>query len=183
MQRVFLTWFLTGAGLVLAAFIAASAAFLKSDAETSRASEPEPTAAVVRAAAGVTQSPVLIVTTAVPQAGPPATPTPIPTVAPSPTPTPAGPVVFGRPVGLAATVEGAAVVLTWQPVPGAYYNVYRSETPGGGSGAVYAALGSSGTPRFVDSSVQRGVTYYYVVTASGGGIESPSSAEASIRIP
>jgi hypothetical protein len=184
MLRVFLTWFAAGAGLVLAAFVVASAVFLKSDAEPTRAANaPEPTANAVQSVSAATEGP-LVFTTVQPVPTVEATAIPSPTAAPVPTLAPAGPVVLGRPAGLAAAIEGQAVVLTWQAVPGAgYYNVYRSEVSGGGTGAVYTALGSAGTPRFVDASAQRGVTYYYVVTASAGGNETGSSGEASIKIP
>jgi hypothetical protein len=75
-------------------------------------------------------------------------------------------------------------VLSWQPISGAgYYNVYRSQVPGGGPGATYVALGSSGAPSYVDLTAQAGQPYYYVVTASSGGIESAPSNEASLQVP
>jgi fibronectin type 3 domain-containing protein len=75
-------------------------------------------------------------------------------------------------------------VLNWNPVAGAaYYNVYRSQLVGGGPGATYVALGSSGAPSFVDATAAPGQTFFYVVTASSGGTESASSNEAAVQIP
>jgi hypothetical protein len=62
------------------------------------------------------------------------------------------------------------------------YNVYRSTTSGG----PYALITSSplaGTT-FTDTTVQAGVTYYYVVTAvDSSGNESAYSNEASVTVP
>jgi fibronectin type 3 domain-containing protein len=84
---------------------------------------------------------------------------------------------------LTASYVDAGVTLIWNAVPGAaYYNIYRSEVQGGGPGATYVALGSSGTSSIRDLNVAPGQTYYYVVTTSADGIESSSSAEVSVII-
>jgi hypothetical protein len=77
-----------------------------------------------------------------------------------------------------------AVALTWAPSTSvvAGYNVYRSEVSGG----PYAKLDSSivVTDSFTDSTVQGGLTYYYVVTSiTSASAESPNSAQASVTIP
>jgi hypothetical protein len=78
------------------------------------------------------------------------------------------------------------VVLTWDAsistdVVG--YNVYRS----GVSGGPYAQLSASipaGTLTYTDTTVQAGLTYYYVVTAvDSQGNESAYSNEASALVP
>jgi hypothetical protein len=62
------------------------------------------------------------------------------------------------------------------------YNVYR----GAGSGGPYMRLNSSILPatNYTDNAVQRGQTYYYVVTAiNSGNIESDYSKEVTAPIP
>jgi hypothetical protein len=105
------------------------------------------------------------------------------TATPAPTNPPSHPGSPGPPRGLAANyIGGEGVVLTWQPVAGvSYYNIYRSQLPGGGPAATYVAIGSSGAPTTQDFAVEAGQTYYYVVTASSGGLESPSSNEAAVN--
>jgi len=114
-----------------------------------------------------------------------ATETPAPTIAAAtPTPQPVLPGAVPSPVGLFASYTEGGVSLTWNVVAGAaYYNIYRSQLPGGGLGATYTAIGSSGSPSARDTSIASGQIYYYVVTASSGGVESDSSNEATIRVP
>jgi fibronectin type 3 domain-containing protein len=60
--------------------------------------------------------------------------------------------------------------------------VYRSTTSGSG----YAKVNSSlvGGLNYTDSTVQNGLTYYYVTTAvDGSGAESTNSNEAQAIIP
>jgi hypothetical protein len=140
---------------------------------------------------GLTPSPQ--VTEQVPVQSTVASPEPIPTetVVPEPSPTPVSetqPVAQGvaaPPTGLSLTyAAGQGVVLAWNQVSdAAYYNVYRSQVPGGGPSATYTAIGSSGASSFVDGTAISGQSYYYVVTASSGGVESDSSNEASIQVP
>ena len=62
------------------------------------------------------------------------------------------------------------------------YNVYR----GSQSGGPYVAINSSpdSTLAYVDSAVQAGTTYYYVVTSvDSGGVESLYSNEAQATVP
>jgi len=73
------------------------------------------------------------------------------------------------------------VKLTWDPVPDEEvtgYNVYRSEESGGG----YARVNPSRLvePEYTDTTVKRGRTYFYRVTAvSRTGVESGFSVERS----
>jgi len=88
--------------------------------------------------------------------------------------------VIGRPVNHSAT-------LSWQaptPVPGeavVAYNIYRSVSHGG----PYARIASGVTHlTYIDSIVNNGTTYYYVVTSvAANGHESTYSAEAYAKIP
>ncbi|MGA9813384.1 MAG: choice-of-anchor D domain-containing protein [Terriglobales bacterium] len=85
--------------------------------------------------------------------------------------------------GTAATASHV-VTLRWNPSisPVAGYNVYRSATPGGPYERVNPSV-AAGT-NYQDSSVQSGMTYYYVGTAvSAGGIESPYSSPSQATIP
>jgi hypothetical protein len=62
------------------------------------------------------------------------------------------------------------------------YNVYRSSVSGG----PYTKLNSSlvTTTSYIDTTVQPGQTYYYVVTSVGsGGVESAFSTEVSATVP
>ncbi len=77
-----------------------------------------------------------------------------------------------------------SVTLSWQPSASsvAGYNVYRSTTNGG----PYARLNTAAIPGggFVDSGVQSGQTYYYVVTAvDNAGRESNYSNQSAAVVP
>jgi fibronectin type 3 domain-containing protein len=76
------------------------------------------------------------------------------------------------------------VALTWVPSTSvvAGYNVYRSEVSGG----PYSKLDSNfvAANSLTDSSVQAGLTYYYVVTSvTSSGMESADSVQTSATIP
>ena len=63
------------------------------------------------------------------------------------------------------------------------YNVYRSNTQGSGYQKINPSLLLSPKHRFVDKKVEKGKTYYYVVTAvNSAGIESGYSNEAGVTI-
>jgi fibronectin type 3 domain-containing protein len=83
-----------------------------------------------------------------------------------------------------ATAASHAIDLAWtastSTVEG--YDVFRSEVSGG----PYAKLDSSvvTATSFIDTTVQAGKTYYYVVAAvSPAGVESADSAQASATVP
>jgi cellulose/xylan binding protein with CBM9 domain/uncharacterized protein DUF362 len=86
-----------------------------------------------------------------------------------------------RPTGLAAESGNALVELDWNAnldLDLAGYNVYRSETSGGGYVKVNTALLTES--QYTDSSVTNGTTYYYVITAvDQAANESEYSDEAS----
>ena len=76
------------------------------------------------------------------------------------------------------------VALTWVPSASAVagYNVYRSEVSGG----PYSKLDSNfvAADTYTDSTVQAGLTYYYVVTSlTSSGLESPDSVQTSATVP
>ncbi|MBU4490045.1 MAG: carboxypeptidase regulatory-like domain-containing protein, partial [Actinobacteria bacterium] len=81
------------------------------------------------------------------------------------------------PQGLSANGGEANVLLSWDQISGAYYNIYRSEVSGGPYGVVAAyTTGAS----YMDTAVAVGVTYYYVLASVDVmGNESPYSPEAS----
>jgi hypothetical protein len=91
-----------------------------------------------------------------------------------------------QPRGLVAVVAGPAIRLAWEAVPDADvagYRVYRSTTAGRGYQPVTPAPHPGTT--YVDSDVQPGQTYYYVVTAvdrARRANESVVSAEASATL-
>jgi len=81
---------------------------------------------------------------------------------------------------LTALVTNDQVVLHWQEVPGALYNVKRSSTSGG----PYEMLASSvAVSNYTDSSVVTCQPYYYVVSLTNAGFESLPSAEAAVVVP
>jgi hypothetical protein len=200
--RLFVISFMTGVCAVLLILVAASI-LLDSDDSAADASGQVPateisqgqTIQAVATPAPTTSAQPLVLdptsppaptATLEPTATSAPTETPQPTATPTPElpPAPAVPTAPLPPAGLTASLNGGAVVLTWNAVPGAgYYNIYRSQVPGGGPGATYVAIGSSGAPTVQDSTVQSGQTYYYVVTSSAAGLESDSSNEAAISIP
>ena len=70
----------------------------------------------------------------------------------------------------------ANVAVTWKAVSGATsYSVYRSTT----AGSQGTLLGSTASLACIDSSATAGMTYFYGVTASGGGGTSALSAQDS----
>ena len=86
--------------------------------------------------------------------------------------------------GSGTTGTQHSVKLTWKAstskVSG--YNVYRGTKSGGPYSLITSAL-DSGTS-YSDTSVQAGVTYYYVVTAvNNGGQESVDSNQATATVP
>ena len=82
--------------------------------------------------------------------------------------------------GLTATATNGQVVLNWNGLPGADYNVKRSIVTGGPYTTIAQATTST---NYTDSSVETCQTYYYVVTITNAGNESLPSTEASVTIP
>jgi len=82
------------------------------------------------------------------------------------------------PNGLAASPGNGMVQLEWLAVDGAAtYTVKRSETDGG----PYTTIANGITETFyIDDTVVNGVTYYYVVTATGPLGESGPSNQAAV---
>jgi hypothetical protein len=85
------------------------------------------------------------------------------------------------PTGLAASVSGTSVTLTWTATPSSFasgYNVLRSTTSGG----PYTQMAPV-TPRttltYVDSTVTAGTTYYYVLRAYYQSWLSTTTAQVS----
>ncbi|HYD42928.1 MAG TPA: fibronectin type III domain-containing protein [Anaeromyxobacter sp.] len=86
------------------------------------------------------------------------------------------------PTGLAATVSGGAVSLSWTAAARATgYDVYRSTAAAGPftrlTGAAQAATS------YTDRAVAAGATYWYQVTASNAGGTSARSAAVSAAVP
>ena len=80
------------------------------------------------------------------------------------------------PTGLTATAGNQQVALGWSASTGATsYNVKRSTTNGG----PYTQLANPATTNYTDSGLTNGTTYYYVVSALNGSVESGNSAQAS----
>ena len=86
--------------------------------------------------------------------------------------------VLPAPTGVSATPGNTTVTVTWAGVPNATsYNIYWSNTAG-----VTPANGTRITgaaPPYNQAGLSNGTTYYYVITAVNGGVESAASAQAS----
>ena len=84
------------------------------------------------------------------------------------------------PMNLTATAKENKILLNWNAVDDVTsYNIKRSTMPSGH----YDPIASGSAITFVDSDVTPGTTYYYVVSASTFGLESPNSNEASATLP
>lgn len=83
------------------------------------------------------------------------------------------------PSGLTATAGNGVVNLSWTASAGPVtsYNVKRSTTQGIGHVTIANVLAPTTT--FTDNGVTNGTTYFYIVTALNGAIESVPSNEAS----
>lgn len=82
--------------------------------------------------------------------------------------------VTAPPENLQAVPGNSKVSLAWSPVAGASYTVKRSVT-----GDTYEAIASGLESNiYEDNTALNGTTYYYVVTATSGGVESAPSASA-----
>lgn len=85
--------------------------------------------------------------------------------------------IANAPTGLAATPGNATVSLTWNSVSGASsYTVKRATSATGPFAIVKAGLT---TTSYTDTSLSNGSTYYYVVSATISGVESPNSTPVS----
>jgi fibronectin type 3 domain-containing protein len=60
------------------------------------------------------------------------------------------------------------------------YNIYQSSVSGGPYTKVASV--SAGTSSYSDTSVQSGITYFYVITAVAASLESGYSNEVSITV-
>ena len=64
------------------------------------------------------------------------------------------------------------------------YNVLRATVSGGYTTPLNSSPISAPTTQFIDSTVQAGETYYYVVTAlDSSNVQSTYSNEVSVTIP
>lgn len=81
------------------------------------------------------------------------------------------------PANLVATAGIAQVSLQWSPSFGATsYNLKRSTTSGGN----YAVTVNQAGTNYTDFGVTNGTTYYYVVSAVNGSVESTNSPQVSV---
>lgn len=85
------------------------------------------------------------------------------------------------PTGLTATAGVSQVMLTWAPSPvnaAQGYNVLRS-TASGGPFTSIASWTENTNPKYIDTTVTNGTTYYYVVVAISQAGTGPNSEQAS----
>jgi fibronectin type 3 domain-containing protein len=84
--------------------------------------------------------------------------------------------VLAPPTNLQAEPGNQQIKLTWEPVPGAeLYRVKRSGTDDG----TYTTIAEVATNSYLDTAVQNGKTYYYVVSAIDEGAQSANSNQVS----
>ncbi len=80
------------------------------------------------------------------------------------------------PAALSATGGDNQVALTWTASAGATgYNILRSTT----NGNSYTVIGTAAGTSYIDSTATNGTTYYYVVSATLGAVQSGNSDQAS----
>ena len=92
-----------------------------------------------------------------------------------------GVVAPAAPTSVTAMVTNSAVMLTWNPSTGATnYYVKRGLTD---SGTFTAIASDVTTTNYTDSTVVKGTTYYYVVSAIASGLESANSSPVSAMVP
>lgn len=86
------------------------------------------------------------------------------------------------PTGVSATAGNAQVTVSWSPVGGATaYNIYWSSMPGihPGTAASYDDFAEDVSSPHVVTGLANDTTWYFVVTAVLGGVESDASSEVS----
>ena len=82
------------------------------------------------------------------------------------------------PTGLTATAGNMQVALSWNASSGATnYNVKSSTTNGG----PYLTIASPTTTGYTNTGLVNETAYYYVVSATAGGLESANSFQASAK--
>ncbi|WP_158543911.1 GDSL-type esterase/lipase family protein [Cohnella sp. OV330] len=87
------------------------------------------------------------------------------------------PIAPAAPTGLATSVSGGQMVVTWSASSGATGYTLKRGTTAGGPYNTSVYTGASLT--YTDTSAVAGTTYYYVVTASNSAGESAASSQAS----
>jgi alpha-D-xyloside xylohydrolase len=90
---------------------------------------------------------------------------------------PAPPAPPAAPTGLSAVPGSTGITLSWSgPTDDIVYRVQRALQSGGPYSTVATVVGTS----WLDSSVNAGATYFYVVSAANAGGEGPASSEVSV---
>lgn len=88
------------------------------------------------------------------------------------------------PTGVTATPGNNQVTLNWMAPGGTVtgYDVYRSTNSGSGYALLAAGTDVAGSP-FTDSTAVNDTTYYYVITALNGSLQSLDSSQVSATPP
>src|SRR5215218_7654597 len=93
------------------------------------------------------------------------------------------PDAVARPTNVSSVAAGVdTIVVSWDPVPNATsYTIYRTRSARDGGYPLGARASSSAVTgtSFTDTGLAAGTKYYYVVTATVGGVQSAPSAETS----
>ena len=106
------------------------------------------------------------------------------TLASNATNSPATITFSGTGASAASPSVAPSVALSWTPSASsvAGYNVYRSEVSGGPFSKLDSSIVTADA--YTDSTVQAGLTYYYVVTSiTSAGLESADSSQTSATVP
>jgi len=93
--------------------------------------------------------------------------------------------VPGAPTGVTANMTDTGVQLTWEEIPDEdfnYYAIYRSTSSGFDPGTM-EPLATTTETQYLDTDVQDGITYYYVVTAYDfSGNQGEFSTEVPVQV-
>lgn len=79
--------------------------------------------------------------------------------------------------GVSASATTGKITVKWSSTSGATkYTVYRSQTSGSTGSAIASGITSTS---YADSSVTKGVKYYYIVTAGNASGYGPNSSQVN----
>ncbi len=85
-----------------------------------------------------------------------------------------------KPESLSATVDDTIVSLTWEAVDGAVGYILKRRAAGTGEFSILTEIGNINT--YIDTSIENGKTYEYIVIAKKGEIESEPSDSVEVTI-
>ncbi len=103
----------------------------------------------------------------------PVIPAPIPAPTPDPEPGPSDPNLNAPVISATEGVHADRIEISWQPIPGANYKVYRKLA----SASAYTLIHSGTEPLYSDTTTAAGQTYQYAVKAANSQGQSSALSE------